>query len=245
MVLRRLVVLLPFLFLAVALAGFDRPSTQETTLYDAVVYGRDRGKPQTVSESFAVADAHGTFTLVVQNGDPDTKKHRVSSGQVLLNGAVVAATRDFSKKVDRIERSVTLERINQIEVEVRGKPGSYLSLWILGEPCGPRIQADAGPDQTVAVGTQVQLDGKALTFGDCGPDQSPEDQDSKDDGKSAKHDRSRDDGKSQDDDEASEEGTKADNFPLSFEWRFLDLPAGSQATLSDPAQPDLRRRPAG
>ena len=91
MVLRRLVVLVLFLFLAVALAGFQQPSSLETTLYESVVYVRDMGKPQTHSDTCAVADA-----------------------------------------------------------------------------------ADAGPDQTVAVGTRVQLDGKALSFADCGSDQPSE-----------------------------------------------------------------------
>jgi hypothetical protein len=167
MALRRLWWIIPLLFLSGVLASLHGISPGESILYESTVFVRDAGKPQTLTESFTLTEPQGKYTLIIQNGDPDSDDHRVTSGYVSLNGLVVATNRDLNRQIERIERFVPLQAFNQIEVEIRGKPYSYLSLWIEGEICGSGLAADAGPDQTVALGSTVQLAGRALNTGEC------------------------------------------------------------------------------
>jgi len=71
--------------------------------------------------TFNVQDAGDDFILTIINGTPDGKD-RVSSAVIRLNGAVVAGPRDFSQKVGKIVREVSVLPTNLLEVELRGKP---------------------------------------------------------------------------------------------------------------------------
>src|SRR5262249_3106557 len=64
----------------------------------------------------------------------------------------------------------TLSATNTLTVELRGAPGSGFTLQIMGTGKQNTLpKADAGPAQTVFVGTQVQLDGSKSSDADGDP----------------------------------------------------------------------------
>ena len=126
----------------------------DMTIYGPKKFVRSTGKPIIVTENFS-APSTTTYNLIVFNGEKG--KNRVSSATVKINGIEILRESDFNQQVDRIERSVSLLLSNNISVELKSAPGSFITVSILGINHPPI--ADAGPDQTVYVGDTVQLDG--------------------------------------------------------------------------------------
>lgn len=93
---------------------------------------RSNGKPVNVVQSFP-ANPSATYVLHLDNGGSAGQFKRVSSAVVKLNGVVVLEESDFNQNVAKIDRDVTLQADNKLEVEVRGAPGSGFHLVIRGE----------------------------------------------------------------------------------------------------------------
>jgi hypothetical protein len=94
---------------------------------------------------------------------------KVTSAVITLNGVVIIGPNEFNPHVTIIEKPVTLASSNTLTVELRGKPGSGLTLQIIGQTTNTPPTANAGPDQTVFVGTTVTLDGSASSDADGNP----------------------------------------------------------------------------
>jgi hypothetical protein len=100
------------------------------------------------------------FQLNIQNGD-SSGNHRISSGWIYINGTQVVGPSDFNQNVATITRSVSLTSSNSLLVKLASNPGSYIILNIGGTNKYPPPVANAGPSQTVYVGTTVTLNGTA------------------------------------------------------------------------------------
>ena len=109
------------------------------------------------------------YTLHIVNGNPNTSTNRVaiedavSSGQVLINGIQVVAPSEFSKTTAVIDKTVTLGASNTVEIRLNSTPDSYITVTLSGISTNRPPTADAGPDQAVATGRLVTLDGSAST----------------------------------------------------------------------------------
>ena len=134
--------------------------SQQVAIFGAQQYVRTTGAPNQYSNSFSLPSWVTTpFELHIQNGD-GAGGHRISSGTVLLNGIQVVGAADLSQQVATIDRSVSLVSHNTLQVTLASVPGSYIIITVSGQALPI---ANAGPDQTVFVGTRVQLDGSAST----------------------------------------------------------------------------------
>jgi hypothetical protein len=122
---------------------------------------RTAGKPVAVTMSFTALHPTLSYTLHIDNGGTQGTFARVSSAVVTLNGIEIAGPSDFSQNVRVIEKPVKLAATNTLTVELRSAPGSGFTLQILGTGMEntPPV-ANAGPDQMVALGQTVQLDGR-------------------------------------------------------------------------------------
>jgi len=122
---------------------------------------REKGKPEKITETFYIRSIAGNYKLIVENGlyseteeddddadekkkdkdkdkEKEEKKTRVSSAEIEINGKEVIEEDDFNKKVVRIERTILLNHGNNtIEVEVKGKPGAFITVKIEGEDSVP------------------------------------------------------------------------------------------------------------
>jgi len=100
----------------------------QTTVFGPEVYTRDTGKPQKIVKSFSVKSPVPPFTLVVNNGEG--KRGRVTSAVIEINGVQVLGPEEFNKQIDEITVPVKLEKQNEIAVEIRGEPGTFLTVTI-------------------------------------------------------------------------------------------------------------------
>jgi hypothetical protein len=152
---------LSFACLGLALLGLSWSLRAETIFYGPVVVARSTGAPQQFVDAFTMDDVEGDFTLVVHNGDATTGADRVTSALVRFNGESLLTSRDFAKKVGILEVPVTLQASNQISVEVRGKPGTYVTVSVAGELWNRAPIADAGQAINALVDVPVALDGSS------------------------------------------------------------------------------------
>jgi hypothetical protein len=115
----------------------------DVTRFGPKQYVREKGKPQTVTDTFAAYADPGT--ILVENGDGDGD-HRVRSAVISLNGQQVFGPSDFNPHVGHLEATVDLLETNTLEVEVRSKPGSYLTITIIQDVEPPTASITADPD---------------------------------------------------------------------------------------------------
>jgi len=117
---------------------------------DLVVFGpqtyvRDTGEPVSITSPFNIANISGAYTLVVANNG-------VTSAVISVNGKTVLSPSDFTGKNTAaavLRRPVVLVAgVNQVVVELRSKPGTSLTVEIIGanvDTTPPTITATANP----------------------------------------------------------------------------------------------------
>lgn len=136
-------------FLTVVLFGFNLvpDALGQTPVFGPEKYIRETGKPQKITKTFSVQNPEGEFTLNVQNGEG--KRGRVSSAVIELNGVRVVGPNEFNKQVDLITKPISLKQQNEISVEVRSQPGTWIIVTILGTgvpPVSPISGITINPD---------------------------------------------------------------------------------------------------
>ena len=121
-------------FIVLLLALLGTPCVAGTfTAYGPQTYVRGTGSPVTVTNTFTVLNPNTLYTLRVHNGGlVDSDTDRVSSTVITVNGVVIVAPNDLNQNVTEVDKPVTLLASNQIDVQVRGKPGGTLSVDIIG-----------------------------------------------------------------------------------------------------------------
>jgi hypothetical protein len=93
---------------------------------------RATGKPVTEELTFALLpQLTGPFTLQLTNGD-GSGAYRVDSGVITLNGQQIVSGSDFNEQIATISRTVTLQALNTLRVELAGAPSDRLTLEITG-----------------------------------------------------------------------------------------------------------------
>lgn len=123
-----------WLFTTTSVAGW-------VTMFGSNQYVRTTGAPNVYSDTFSATSREGV--LRIKNGDQDGG-HRLSSVKIFINGEQIFGPSDFNQQVYLLENPVSLTETNSIEVELRSKPGSYLSIEIMQfiEPPIVTIAAD-------------------------------------------------------------------------------------------------------
>ncbi len=105
------------------------------TVFPPKRYTRTTGAPNKFTETITTPDwVHWPFVVHIKNGESNGS-NRVSSAVILLNGLPVASPLDFNQNVDTIDRPVLLPILTHhltLYVELRGTPGSYLTISVLG-----------------------------------------------------------------------------------------------------------------
>ncbi len=143
-------------------------------------YLRTTGPPNQYTDTFTVPASIGApFKVHIVNGDAKGK-HRISSGTITLNGVVIVRPRDFSRGHDEeedddddddddaedavgvIDKSVTLQPKNTLQVKLEGKRGSFLTISVFGTTIGGANQAptaNPGGPYSGNVGQPIQFNG--------------------------------------------------------------------------------------
>lgn len=136
---------------AIMMISIFSPAVMASTVYGPAQFEREDGKPVRVNDSFSLDHVYGNYTLCIRNGDGAVNTS--SSSFIFLNGITVAGPADFNQNVGLIQKNVSLEPENDIniEVEMRSASGSQITLWI--EDGSPFITIDSPSDDTVSNGT--------------------------------------------------------------------------------------------
>lgn len=143
--------LFPFLF-----SGFIQPLfAQENIVFGSAVYERSAGKPITEKITFTSPTSGTDFMMKIHNGD-DHGNHRVSSGTVTLNGIQIAGPSDFNQSIEWIERTVSINSMNELSVNLASPPGSFITITIVGVGFGPGVSISASPE-TIQTGESSTL----------------------------------------------------------------------------------------
>lgn len=103
------------------------------TLFGPRRFDRTTGLPNQYVEQFSLpTGTTSPYVLHIQNGSLDGS-NRVSSATIKLNGTDVLLTQnDLNQNVPSLDRTVTLNAQNQLNVSLSSDPGSYLIIYITG-----------------------------------------------------------------------------------------------------------------
>jgi hypothetical protein len=102
-------------------------SAVEVTRFGPKQYNRTTGKPNSYTDTFTASGSIGGGKLIVENGDA-SGGNRVSSAVISLNGQQVFGPSAFNQNVGHLEAPINLLDANTLSVELRSKPGSYLTI---------------------------------------------------------------------------------------------------------------------
>ena len=146
---KSLAVYLVFLFLIIP-ALHTEATAAEYSIYGPRVFLRSAGAPFIETDTI-VAAIPGSYLLKIYNaGLTHLEYEHVSSALITLNGVGILSPKELNQQVDYIEKTVTLQQLNELSVEVRGKPGGALVIDIAGIDNGlPIITANVSPQANV------------------------------------------------------------------------------------------------
>lgn len=113
----------------------------QTVLFGPKQYTRTAGPPNIFTDTFTLpAGTTAPYTLHVVNGNTNGT-NRISSATVTLNGAQILGPSDFGQNVAIIDRTVTLQASNQLEIRLTSAPGSFITLSVLDTSGGSQPTA--------------------------------------------------------------------------------------------------------
>lgn len=159
---RRPLCILAILFIFSAI--FSPAFATEVTVFGPTQYVRTTGPPNVYTDTFSALPKEGT--LIIENGDEDGK-HRVTSALVFINGAQIFAPNDFKQKIYLMEAPVDLsDSNNSILVELRSKPGTYLTIRLIQEAEPPTVTINSDPE-TIPLGESSTLSWSSIYADTC------------------------------------------------------------------------------
>ncbi|MDH3976544.1 MAG: hypothetical protein OEV42_19950, partial [Deltaproteobacteria bacterium] len=104
------------------------------TAFGPEVFHRLNGSPVTEIRHFSLLNPGTTYTLQVFNGGlADDTYEKVSSSVITLNGIEAVGPSNFNQNVSLVEAGLFPEIDNELSVELRGKPGGAVTIYIIGE----------------------------------------------------------------------------------------------------------------
>ena len=154
---------LTLLHLFLLLCGITTAQALPVTAFEPTNFTRGSGVPVVERHNFFTEHLNGYFILTVHNGglpNDESGGEFVSSSTISLNGVLVIGPQNFNQNTTTISVPVTLASANELAVELRGKQGGVITVEITGNVNNAPV-ADAGINQSVAVGSTVNLDGSA------------------------------------------------------------------------------------
>jgi hypothetical protein len=137
------------LYVSGLVPGAAAQVTASTPVFGPTTYTRTTGAPNQYTTTFtAPAWITSPYDLHIVNGDSSGKDRvygAISSATITLNGVQIAGPSDFNQNVATLDRSVTLQATNTLQVSLASKPGSFLTINVLG------TNADHTPPQITIV----------------------------------------------------------------------------------------------
>ncbi len=154
---------IPFLILIFSLSVISIASGEKALVFGPETFKREKWKPKKEQRDFEVSDPSGLCTIVIESGrrrcdddscsheddscsrDSDShgsessddhgkhKKNKKTSAKIWLNGVLIAKPSDLKKHKTVIVLNDILENSNILEVKLKGKPRSRITISIFCE----------------------------------------------------------------------------------------------------------------
>jgi hypothetical protein len=121
----------------------------QVIVFGPETYTRASGAPSKVTKTFSARYPNVKHTLVIQNGT--TAADLVTSAIVEVNGVRVFGPNDFSNNRSTLEKLIPVQAENTISVEVRGAPGSTMTVRLFGPGASFTVYSRPGDPQLLKV----------------------------------------------------------------------------------------------
>lgn len=110
-----------------------------TIILDTVQYDKEKGKPETYTNTFSVRDTSLQYTIHVWQGENGENMAR--NGSITLNGVEIISSKELRNGTGYISKTVNLQLNNTLSVELKGKSEVFLRVKITGAtgPMDPTI----------------------------------------------------------------------------------------------------------
>ena len=116
-------------------------ASAQTVLFGSKTYTRTAGPPNQFSDTFTPpAGTTAPYTLHIVNGNANGT-NRISSATVKLNGVQILGPSDFSQNIAVLDRTVTLQANNTLEIRLTSAPGSFITVSMLDTNVGTQPTA--------------------------------------------------------------------------------------------------------
>ncbi|HEX5833419.1 MAG TPA: hypothetical protein VFY34_06190, partial [Pyrinomonadaceae bacterium] len=136
------------------------------TLFGPRRFDRTTTQPNQYVEQFSLPEGTtAPFTLHIQNGSLEGT-NRVSSAVVKVNGVSILTTSDLNEIVASLDRTITLNAQNQLDVSLESDPGSYLIIYITGtipgtDTTAPLLEVTSPANNSTTTENQITVSGNA------------------------------------------------------------------------------------
>lgn len=118
------------LMIAIITTNFSLQSlsfAQSSPIFGPNKYIRTTGIPNSYTDSFK-ANSTARYNLIVENGEGG--KDRISSASISLNGQEIVKESEFNQRIDKIEKGITLQRENTLNIKLSSGPNGFIKLSI-------------------------------------------------------------------------------------------------------------------
>jgi len=134
----------PILVILVLLMSILSPMVNASVVFGPMRYDRTTGSPNYYNDSFLINRPNGNYTLYVKNGDlisNSSSSNASVSSVVTLNGKTIFRPDDFKKEARLLRQNVSISSQNEMNVDMRGIPGSTINVWMEDETADIQILA--------------------------------------------------------------------------------------------------------
>ncbi len=185
-------VAIPFLIMIFSLSVISIATGEQILVYGPETFKREKGRPKKERRDFEVNDPSGICTIVIKSGrrgrdgdsrshddesrsnDHDShdsgsskkkyKKHHGASAKIWLNGVLIAKPSDLKEHKTVIVLNDILENSNILEVKLKGKSHSRITISIFCEQL-PSLVAVPALRGLIQAGAEAALSDAGLVVG--------------------------------------------------------------------------------
>lgn len=107
----------------------------DMTIFGPKRYDRPKGAPASYADTFERCEPSDRALVRVTNGSG--KSSSITAGKILVNGSAVFSESDFKNQIPLLEREITINRTNQLAVELKsgGPDTPFVIIEIIGRGC--------------------------------------------------------------------------------------------------------------
>ena len=128
----------------VVILFFESPALADPLPLFTHRYDRTSEKPNVYTDTVPACNTEATYTLVVINGQ--NGEDVISSASIALNGVEIVRENEFNQRVERVEKAVTLQPENILNIRLASGPGGFVTVNIFCSANCPAIEITSPED---------------------------------------------------------------------------------------------------